>query len=61
MEKLAALYFFKLLTFLTSGFLNFPGIYEATSLDLVRKDSMQKSTLRNGVLDDGPEMSPLPT
>lgn len=37
------------------------GIYEATSLDHVRKDSMQKSNLHNGILDDGPEMSPLPT
>nr|GLL19256.1 zinc transporter 5 [Ipomoea trifida] len=38
-----------------------PGIHEATSLDLTRKDTSRSSSLSNGFLDDPVEMSPLPT
>ncbi|XP_030952636.1 uncharacterized protein LOC115975795 isoform X1 [Quercus lobata] len=37
------------------------GIYEATSLERTRKDSLQSSDLSNGVLDDQIQMSSLPT
>ncbi|KAE8659340.1 hypothetical protein F3Y22_tig00116962pilonHSYRG00094 [Hibiscus syriacus] len=37
------------------------GIYEATTLERVRKDSLQKPDISNGMLDDELEMSSLPT
>ncbi|XP_062150585.1 uncharacterized protein LOC133859265 isoform X3 [Alnus glutinosa] len=37
------------------------GIYEATSLERTRKDSVQNSNPSNGVFDDEIQMSPLPT
>ncbi|KAL6529919.1 hypothetical protein OROMI_028564 [Orobanche minor] len=37
------------------------GIHEATSLDRVRKDSLQSSDISNGVYDDQIQMSALPT
>ncbi|KAK6150986.1 hypothetical protein DH2020_015918 [Rehmannia glutinosa] len=37
------------------------GIHEATSLDRVRKDSLQSSDISNGVYEDRIQMSPLPT
>ncbi|KAK2652240.1 hypothetical protein Ddye_012096 [Dipteronia dyeriana] len=37
------------------------GIYEATSLELTRKDSLQKPDQSNGMLEDELQMSSLPT
>lgn len=37
------------------------GIYEATTLERGRKDSLQKSEISNGMLDDELEMPSLPT
>uniref|UniRef100_A0A5B7ALX7 Putative zinc transporter 5 n=1 Tax=Davidia involucrata TaxID=16924 RepID=A0A5B7ALX7_DAVIN len=37
------------------------GIYETTSLERVRKDSLQNSDLSNGIFGDQVQMSPLPT
>ncbi|KAL3527045.1 hypothetical protein ACH5RR_011701 [Cinchona calisaya] len=52
---------FSLLGFLICAvFLGF-GIYEATSLDRVLKDSLQKSVTSNGIFEDQIEMSALPT
>jgi hypothetical protein len=39
----------------------FVGIYEATSLERTRKDSVQNPNPSNGVFDDEIQMSPLPT
>ncbi|GAA0185960.1 transporter [Lithospermum erythrorhizon] len=46
--------------FVCAAILGF-GIYEATSLDRVRKDSFMKSDGLDGILDDGVLMSSLPT
>ncbi|XP_059293324.1 uncharacterized protein LOC132046644 [Lycium ferocissimum] len=51
---------FSLLGFLVCAAILGIGIYEATSLDRSRRDSFQGSS-SNGILDDQPEMSPLPT
>ncbi|XAR51537.1 hypothetical protein NMG60_11006187 [Bertholletia excelsa] len=52
---------FSLLGFLIcSAILGF-GIYEATSLERVRKDSLQNSDLSNGIFGDHIQMSSLPT
>lgn len=51
---------FSLLGFLICAAILGIGIYEATSLDRSRRDSLQGSS-SNGILDDQVEMSPLPT
>ncbi|XP_058187945.1 uncharacterized protein LOC131304634 [Rhododendron vialii] len=52
---------FSLLGFLICSILLGFGIYEATSLEHVRKDSLQNSDLSTGIFEDQIQMSSLPT
>ncbi|CAA2958755.1 zinc transporter 5, partial [Olea europaea subsp. europaea] len=52
---------FALLGFLICAAILGIGIYEATSLDHVRKDSLQNSDLSSAVFEDQIQISPLPT